>query len=179
MLVKKRKPLLYKAYYNKADKKVAEDRESSAGSPDADAQALPAARIFEQLDKDGDKHITKNELRKAFDRGMVIAGGTKATVAMNSIEGGRRPVPITAAPGIDIQVVKGSKIFQDWLAGVDKDPKLFVDEIKVQSVDMFGPNIGFMKFPTKAITLQVQEPHVRLDFPARCVDLRPLGHHTP
>jgi ADP-sugar diphosphatase len=34
--------------------------------------------------------------------------------------------------------------FQDWCKGIDDDFK--VESIKIQSVDMFGPRVGFIKF---------------------------------
>ena len=53
-------------------------------------------------------------------------------------------VPLTAEPGIDLEKVARWKNFTEWTASVD--PKFLVEKVHVQSVDMFGPNIGFMKF---------------------------------
>jgi len=36
------------------------------------------------------------------------------------------------------------KAFQDWCNGVDEE--FNVKQIKIQSVDMFGPRVGFLKF---------------------------------
>ena len=36
------------------------------------------------------------------------------------------------------------KAFKDWIAGLDKE--FIIKSILVQSVDMFGPRVGFLKF---------------------------------
>ena len=33
---------------------------------------------------------------------------------------------------------------------IDKDPKLFIEEVHIQSLDMFGPRVGFIKFVSVA-----------------------------
>jgi ADP-sugar diphosphatase len=54
-------------------------------------------------------------------------------------------VTVTAEPGIDIAVVTASKAFTDWVAAVDAD-RFVVSAVHIQSVDMFGPKVGFIKF---------------------------------
>lgn len=54
-------------------------------------------------------------------------------------------VPYTAEAGIDIANVTTAKAFTDWLASVD-DQKFVVRGVHFQSVDMFGPKVGFIKF---------------------------------
>ena len=117
-------------------------------APNSDALA---AQIFAQLDNDGSGEIEEEELRRGLAAGVLVAVSDKAdSVDMAAPGGGRRGVPVTAEPGIDIPAVTGSKVFRDWLSDVDTDPKLFVDDIHVQSVDMFGPNVGFIKFRSGA-----------------------------
>ena len=53
-------------------------------------------------------------------------------------------VPVTCAPGIDLDKVTNSMVFKDWLASVE--PAFLVEKLHLQSVDMFGPHIGFIKF---------------------------------
>ena len=69
---------------------------------------------------------------------------------MDAVEGGRTNVPITAEPGIDLDVVLKSQVFLEWVSEVEEDPRLFVKAIHVQSVDMFGSNVGFIKFQATA-----------------------------
>ena len=53
-------------------------------------------------------------------------------------------VPLTAEPGIDLDKVTNTRMFKDWMASVDS--QFLIKRIHVQSVDMFGPNVGFVKF---------------------------------
>ena len=53
-------------------------------------------------------------------------------------------VPVTGEPGIDVAKCIASSVFTDWVSSVD--PAFLVERVHLQSVDMFGPNIGFMKF---------------------------------
>lgn len=53
--------------------------------------------------------------------------------------------PVTAESGIDIAAITASKQFTDWLASMDEQ-KFVVKSLHIQSVDMFGPKIGFIKF---------------------------------
>jgi ADP-sugar diphosphatase len=39
---------------------------------------------------------------------------------------------------------------QEWVSEIDKDKKLFIEEIHIQSIDMFGSRLGFVKFKTVA-----------------------------
>lgn len=54
-------------------------------------------------------------------------------------------VSLSAEPGIDIAAVTASKQFTDWVASMDAD-RFVVSAVHFQSVDMFGPKIGFIKF---------------------------------
>lgn len=42
------------------------------------------------------------------------------------------------------------QMFKDWVTEVDRDPRLFIDAIHLQSVDMFRDRCGFVKFKTDA-----------------------------
>ncbi len=54
-------------------------------------------------------------------------------------------IKFTCESGISLDAVIASKPFQDWLASMD--PVRFVIRgVHIQSVDMFGPRVGFVKF---------------------------------
>jgi ADP-sugar diphosphatase len=73
--------------------------------------------------------------------------GGPTTTATVSIHG--RPVPITsAAAGLDPSLALGFKPFAQWAASLD--PRFEVASIALQSVDMFGPRVGFLKFVAAA-----------------------------
>ncbi|MCA9817514.1 MAG: NUDIX domain-containing protein [Cyanobacteriota/Melainabacteria group bacterium] len=54
-------------------------------------------------------------------------------------------IPVTAESGIDIKTALAAKPFTDWLASVDTS-RFTVSSIHFQSMDMFGPRVGFVKF---------------------------------
>jgi ADP-sugar diphosphatase len=54
-------------------------------------------------------------------------------------------IAVTAADGIDAASIVASKQFTDWLKSMDAD-RFVVKSVHIQSVDMFGPKIGFIKF---------------------------------
>ena len=61
-------------------------------------------------------------------------------------------VPVEA-PGIDDGVVQkalDSKPFQEWKKTVEDNPRIRVKKITLQSIDMFGPRVGFIKFNADA-----------------------------
>lgn len=53
--------------------------------------------------------------------------------------------PVTAESGINIATITASKQFTDWVASMDEQ-KFVVKGVHLQSVDMFGPKVGFIKF---------------------------------
>lgn len=78
------------------------------------------------------------------------------TIMMTGLTGGDKiKVPVIAdSPSIsreDLQMVVQCRPFQDWVQKVEADPILFIKEIEVQSVDMFGPRVGFVKFRSSAV----------------------------
>ena len=70
---------------------------------------------------------------------------------MNSPDGERADVPISAEPRLDLPAVVDSQVFRNWVKEVDKDPKLFINDIHVQSLDKFGKRVGFIKFRSNAV----------------------------
>ena len=75
------------------------------------------------------------------------------SVEMLGVDGKKTKVPlVTEDLRVDLQKVLEAQVFVDWVASVDKDPQLFIAEIEVQSVDMFGPRIGFIKFKSRMDT---------------------------
>lgn len=89
-----------------------------------------AGQIFAQLDTDGSGGITLDELRRGYEDGRLQLPGATASIEMNLLGGGRGQVSISAEAGIDLAVVIKTKIFTDWCAEVDKDPKLFIQDIR-------------------------------------------------
>ncbi|KAL0234394.1 hypothetical protein PCE1_001430 [Barthelona sp. PCE] len=49
----------------------------------------------------------------------------------------------------DLEKVKQAKIFQDFLS--NRDPNVELKEVHLQSVDYFGPRVGFIKLRTKTV----------------------------
>jgi len=47
---------------------------------------------------------------------------------------------------IDIEKVVKAASFCDWVRTIGKDPRVVVKSVLIQSVDMFGPKVGFLKF---------------------------------
>eukprot|EP00033_Pygsuia_biforma_P003899 GCRY01004269.1.p1 GENE.GCRY01004269.1~~GCRY01004269.1.p1 ORF type:complete len:379 (-),score=98.36 GCRY01004269.1:152-1195(-) len=60
-------------------------------------------------------------------------------------------VPITIANGLEapLQYCLESKLFTDWVATLDSAFK--VESIMIQSVDLFGPRVGFMKIKANIV----------------------------
>ncbi|MBY0359104.1 MAG: NUDIX domain-containing protein [Candidatus Obscuribacterales bacterium] len=54
-------------------------------------------------------------------------------------------IKYTAEAGIDIEKIKTSAQFTNWLTSVDRQ-RFNIRGVHFQSVDMFGPKIGFIKF---------------------------------
>ncbi len=52
--------------------------------------------------------------------------------------------PVSVLPQETVDKAVASKPFQDWLASVSD--RFVVKSVKFQSVDMFGPRVGFIKF---------------------------------
>jgi hypothetical protein len=73
-------------------------------------------------------------------------------VEMTSPAGEKVQVAVTAALGVsneDVEKVVATPNFLGWVRSIEEDPKLFIEPrrgIHVQSVDMFGPRVGFVKF---------------------------------
>jgi ADP-sugar diphosphatase len=82
----------------------------------------------------------------------LIGDEKSFSVEMNGLEPGSRiTVPLTSEDvTIDLQKVLDAQVFKDWVEAVDNDPLLFIAEIEIQSVDMFGPRVGFIKFKSRA-----------------------------
>ena len=56
---------------------------------------------------------------------------------------------LSAEPGINTALVADSKIFTDWCASID--PRFQIRAIHIQSVDMFGKNVGFIKLKADVV----------------------------
>jgi ADP-sugar diphosphatase len=65
-----------------------------------------------------------------------------------SVDIGGKQVPVTGEPGIDLVVATKAKPFVDWAEGIGADAsihKAVVENVHIQSMDMFGPRVGFLK----------------------------------
>jgi ADP-sugar diphosphatase len=59
-------------------------------------------------------------------------------------------VPVTAEPGIrNIDSCLNAAPFLDWKTALD--PSIQITDIHLQSVDMFGERVGFLKFKANAL----------------------------
>lgn len=61
---------------------------------------------------------------------------------------GLSPIPVTAEPDIDTHKVLNCAQFRQWAGQVSTDPGMTIHSIHIQSIDMFGPKVGFVKFRT-------------------------------
>merc|ERR1719316_2272715 len=60
---------------------------------------------------------------------------------------GASEVSVTAEQeAIDLDKAVNAAPFREWVRTIEKDPRMVVESIVVESVDMFGPRVGFMKF---------------------------------
>jgi len=58
-------------------------------------------------------------------------------------------LPVVSSSPLTPELMKkavSSVPFQDWVAAVNKQDEYRVNSIDIQSIDLFGPNIGFIKF---------------------------------
>jgi ADP-sugar diphosphatase len=73
---------------------------------------------------------------------------TQVSSLTNDVE--KSPMKVTAEPHISIEKVLASKQFQDWTSSMDTK-KFNIRSVHIQSVDMFGPNVGFIKFKADVV----------------------------
>ena len=75
------------------------------------------------------------------------------------IHGADVPVECSpAAPGLDLARCVKAKPFVDWAAGLDAE--LAIQKVVVQSVDYFGPRVGFLKVEAVALFNGVRVPGI-------------------
>eukprot|EP01047_Picozoa_sp_COSAG01_P038199 COSAG01_NODE_3086_length_6611_cov_12.899109_2_plen_262_part_00 len=96
------------------------------------------------------------EFMQNVQEGLEQGEEVRASVEMTSHGGEKVQVAVTNALGVsgaDVENVLESSAFVDWLRSIEEDPKMFINPergIHVQSVDMFGPRVGFVKFKAAA-----------------------------
>lgn len=76
----------------------------------------------------------------------IASVGAAAAVVTAVINGSS--VPVTGEAGVDVRVAIESTAFIGWARTLD--PALAVSAVHVQSVDMFGRRVGFLKFKCDA-----------------------------
>ena len=91
-------------------------------------------------------NVTPIELAVPHTKAVTTPPLTR-TVDMKAPGGGRQNVPVT---GASVDLVLEAQIFKDWFNGVERDSQLFITSIHIQSVDMFGSRVGFIKFESAA-----------------------------
>lgn len=69
-------------------------------------------------------------------------------------------VLLEAAPGVNLERSKDSKVFKNWVTNLD--PKLQVFKVTFQSTDYFGPRVGFTKIETVTTFQGVKIPGIAL-----------------
>ena len=67
-----------------------------------------------------------------------------------SLAANHNEITFTSADGISVEAVTSSKQFKDWLASIDRE-RFNVRSVHFQSVDMFGPRVGFIKFKADVV----------------------------
>lgn len=58
--------------------------------------------------------------------------------------------PVTAEANLSLDAAVASKPFQDWLASVNTE-RFRIRSVHFQSIDMFGPKVGFIKFKADVV----------------------------
>jgi len=146
----------------------------------ADTKTVCAVHLFEKLVQE--EQITPlvplsvDRSRKAYekhkssmsipeDTGTLIWDGQEPQrpQSLSSQDGvsvciAEKWVPLRCAEGqhIDLDVAKQAIFFEDWLAGLKNvnHPKKVIDveSVEIQSMDMFGKNVGFLKIKAEAMT---------------------------
>jgi len=66
------------------------------------------------------------------------------------VQEGDPAIPITGEPNVDIEMCLASTIYQDWQQRLSR--KFLVRGIHFQSLDKFGPRVGFIKMKADIVT---------------------------
>eukprot|EP01086_Lenisia_limosa_P007375 TRINITY_DN27054_c0_g1_i1.p1 TRINITY_DN27054_c0_g1~~TRINITY_DN27054_c0_g1_i1.p1 ORF type:complete len:257 (+),score=59.72 TRINITY_DN27054_c0_g1_i1:177-947(+) len=68
-----------------------------------------------------------------------------------SIKG--RGIPVFGYEGMpcDLATIVDSANFLNWVRNMEKEQRLHLESVQIQSVDMFGPRPGFVKFTTRVL----------------------------
>lgn len=74
---------------------------------------------------------------------QALVGEAAAGLALPEVVDG---VAYTAAEGVPLKDVMSAAIFQSWLAKVKQDERFELRAVHFQSLDRFGPRVGFIKF---------------------------------
>eukprot|EP01133_Synstelium_polycarpum_P012264 gene12264-14374_t len=80
---------------------------------------------------------------------------------MSSVTIRTESIPVTIASSlsdIPVDTILNAPNFVKWVQKMDKQDKLQVKSINVQSVDMFGKNVGFLKFKAEVLALPDNRP---------------------
>lgn len=90
-------------------------------------------------------------LSPARGAASAAAAAPAATIDVGNVSINGKDVPVTADAHLsvaDAEKAVACVPFRDWVQGMD--PSLDVEGIRIQSIDMFGPRVGFMKFVATA-----------------------------
>jgi len=129
-----------------------------------DCKTLVALSLYETfLATHGEKPVSWDAEQcpsyepKAWDTAARPAADTSASdtsvsIGEDLVKGGyacKDILPCSGDPGVDVKACLGAKPFKEWLANVQ--PQFDIRKINFQSVDMFGPKVGFVKFETTCV----------------------------
>jgi len=81
-----------------------------------------------------------------LDKLWRVSPDAKALAALCLYRKAILEAKITAEPGISIETVRDAPPFMEWLASISKEKRIEISSLHVQSLDMFGPKVGFIKF---------------------------------
>jgi ADP-sugar diphosphatase len=93
---------------------------------------------------------TASTLTALLPAGFKLVYEGEANVRTEVVQEGDAPVPITGEPGVNIQTCLDANIYQDWKAHLSNT--FLVRGVHFQSLDMFGPRVGFIKMNADIVT---------------------------
>lgn len=70
----------------------------------------------------------------------------KAGVQEDKVTIGKAEVLVKGQSGVDVAKAIEAKPFKEWCLKIGQNQRIVISSILIQSVDMFGPRVGFMKF---------------------------------
>lgn len=85
--------------------------------------------------------LTEDKDDKKFIEDKILIDANTPKIRVGASE-----VFVTADTGLDLEKAKEAKPFKDWVDAIAQEKRVSMSHIHFQSVDMFGPRVGFIKF---------------------------------